>query len=583
MTYPGASQIRLCPSTLFWAMLTVMGLLCQPAWAQVPPVQVPPPFPPELPLPPEEIRPAPPPGSVLPPPPPPPPGKTPLLPLSVFVREIRVDGNTVFTPEQLATVTAPYTNRNLTSEDLESLRVALTKFYVDRGYVTSGAIIPDQAVSEGIITLRVIEGRLGHIEVEGNYWFRPAYLEERIALGAGPPVNINALQERLLLLQENPGITRLNAELRPGIARGQSVLNVKVVEANPIKAWLEFNNYLSPTVGSERGLATVAHQNLTGHGDLLSFQYGKSSGVDPQIDARYTLPLTARDTTLTLEYRKNDFAVIDPTFTFLNIESRSEIYGVTLRHPLYRTLNREFALAFTGEHLYNKITTDFDFISPSLSDQLVPGARGGVSRVSALRFSQELTHRTGNQVIAAFSRFSVGIDVLGSTNNKQSSTDAGGKFFSWLGQAQWARRLEPWKVQLIARVALQLTDDHLFPLEQMSVGGRYSVRGYRENTLVRDNAVLASFESRIPVLRSELGGDLLRLAPFVDYGRAYNSRTPGPEPLKDLASIGLGLIWDIMQGSRFEVYWGHRLNHVDNPDGNLQDHGVHLQLIIEVL
>ena len=531
---------------------------------------------------PQDIRPAPPPSPILPPAPPAPPQPKPL-PLSVFVREIRITGGTVFTAEELSRVTASFTNRKIVSEDLEALRVALTKLYIDHGYITSGVIIPDQAVTEGIITLQVIEGKLSRIEVEGNYWFLPKYLQERIALGVGPPVNINALQERVQLLQETPGITRLNAELRPGIQRGESVLNVRVTEANPIKAWLEFNNYVSPTVGSERGLVTVAHQNLTGRGDLLSFQYGKSSGVDPQIETRYAVPLNARDTTLVLEYRRNDFRVIAHDFANLNIKSQSEIYGITLRHPLYRTLTQEFALALTGEQLYNKITTAFDDISPPLSDQLVPGAQGGVSRVNALRFSQEWTHRTATQVVAAFSRFSIGVDALGSTNNKQAPADAGGKFFAWLGQAQWVRRIAPTGVQLLARVAVQLTDDRLFPVEQLSLGGRFSVRGYRENTLVQDVGTLASVEARIPVFPAALGGDFLKVAPFVDYGRAYNARTMGPEPLKDLAGVGFGLLWDIAPGSRLEFYWGHRLNKVDNPHENLQDHGIHLQLVVGVL
>ena len=569
----------------------MLCLLSQAVSAQVPPVHLPPPFPTEpplLPLP-EDIRPTPPPGSVLPPPPPPP-RKGALTPLNVFVKEVRITGSTVFTPQELAQVTAPYTNRQLATEDLEDLRVKLTEHYIKHGYVTSGAIIPDQAVAEGIVTLQVIEGRLSRIDVEGNEWFRSGFLRDRVALGEGPPVNINALQERLLLLQETPGIARLNAELRPGLTRGESVLNVKVAEESAIKAWLEYNNFLSPTVGSDQGLVTVAHQNLTGHGDTLSVQYGRSSGVYPEIDARYTIPLTARDTTLTAEYRKNDYRVIDNDFETLDIKSKSETYSLTVRHPVYRTLNREFALSLTGEYLTNRLTSVFDAVrtdNPDLTGlRLVPGSQGNqdgeVTSVSALRFSQEFTERARNQVIAVFSRLSVGLDVLGSTNNKQSPTDASGKFFSWLGQAQWVRLLEPWKVQLIARVLGQLTDDRLFPLEQISVGGRYSVRGYRESTLVRDNGLLASFETRIPILRSAAGADILRLAPFIDYGRAWQSREPTPEP-KNLTSTGIGLIWDIMRGSRFEVYWGHRWNHIDSHSNNLQDHGVHLQLVVEAL
>jgi len=562
----------------FWGMVALNCLLAQPALAQVPPVLVPPPFPAEPPPLPGEIRPTPPPGSVLPPPPPPPPKKGEPLPLSVFVKEIRITGSTVFTPEQLSQVTAPYTNRQLTSEDLETLRVALTKLYIDRGYVTSGAILPDQAVTEGIITLQVIEGRLGHIEVEGNYWFLPEYLEERIALGAGPPVNIIALQERLLLLQETPGIARLNAELRPGVTRGQSVLNVKVAEANPLKAWLEFNNYLSPSVGAEQGLVTLAHQSFTGHGDIMSVQYGQSHGVNPILTARYILPVTARNTTVMVEYRKNDFEVVEEPFRSLDIRSESEILGITLRHPLYKTLNQEFALALTGEYLTNKL-----FLLGEPTDLFTPGSRGGRSTVSALRFSQEWVRRSPVQVIAAFSRFSVGLDVLGATGKDSTVPDsADSRFVSWLAQAQWARRFDPWRLQLIARLVAQISNAHLFPLEQIAVGGRYSVRGYRENTLVRDNAELATLEARYAVWRSAAGEDLVQAAAFADFGRGTNTNAASSDP-DTLGSLGLGVIWNIMRGSRFEIYWGIPLNHITTADGNLQDSGVHLQLVVEVL
>lgn len=570
------TEILLCGAFL------VTSLLCRSAWAQVPPGLVPPPFPVEpLPLP-EKIRPAPPPSPILPPAPAPPPKVKPLL--SVFVREVRITGSTVFTPEELATVTAPYTNRKLASEDLEALRVALTQFYIDRGYVTSGAIIPDQAVAEGIITYQVIEGKLSRIDVEGNYWFFPEYLQDRIALGAGPPVNVNALQERLQLLQETPGITRLNAELKPGIQPGESVMNVRVVEDNPFKVWVEFNNYLSPSVGAEQGLITVAHQSFTGHGDVVSVQYGQSRGVDPLLTARYTLPITARNTTVAVEYRKNDFLVIEEPFRRqFGIKSQSETLGFTVRHPFYKTLNQEFALALTGEYLTNKLTSS-QIDDPIFVESLVPGSNGGVSRVSALRFSQEWVRRSPNQVMAAFSRFSFGLDVLGATGKDTTIQDsADSRFVSWLGQAQWAQRLEPWKIQLIARLTAQLANAHLFPLEQIAVGGRYSVRGYRENTLVRDNALLGSLEARIPVLPSVLGEDRVMVAPFADVGRGTNTNAASPDP-DTLASYGLGAIWNIMQGSRFEIYWGLQLKPVSpTTSGNLQDHGVHLQLVVEVL
>jgi len=577
--YAGCLRLaRLHLMLLFFASAHFGLIPLGSAWAQVPPT-LPLPFPSPPPPLPEGVPPPPPPSRIEPPPSVLPPATPNLGMIRVFVREIRVVGSTVFSADELAKLTAPYVNRELTSEDLEALRMAITLHYINNGYVTSGAVVPDQTMKDGVLTIQIIEGKLSRIDVEGNRWFVPGYIRKRIALGADPPLNINSLQERLQLLQADPRFERLNAELKPGITRGESVLDVRVAEHNPLRMWLEFNNYQSPSVGAELGLVTIAHQNLTGHGDIASLQYGQSAGVEPQFDARYTLPLTVYDTTLFLQYRRNDFRVIDDQFEPLRIKSRSEILGATLRQPLYRTLNNEFALALTLEHLTNNIT--FDPFESGRVPFPISGAPDGISKITALRFSQEWVHRTSNQVISAFSRFSVGIDAFGATINKDPTLPSA-EFFSWLGEAQWARRLDPWRIQLVARISALLTDDRLFPLEQIAVGGRYSVRGYRENTIVQDNVLLGSVEIRIPVLRSATRGDYLWLAPFTDAGRSWQSHIPTPNP-KNLTSTGMGLIWDIMQGSRFEVYWGHRWNHVDNPHDDLQDFGVHLQLVVEVL
>lgn len=71
---------------------------------------------------------------------------------------------------------------------------------------------------------------------------------------------------------------------------------------------------------------------------------------------------------------------------------------------------------------------------------------------------------------------------------------------------------------MIARTTMQLSNEHLFPLERIGVGGRYSVLGYREYALVRDKGFLASMEFRIPVFATGDGIDRLHLAPFTDIG-----------------------------------------------------------------
>lgn len=533
------------------------------------------PFPPPPPQLPEHLPAQPPPVPILPPVPPAPEKRTPSLPVRVFVQSIHVVGNTIFSDEQLADVTKRYIGRELTTEDMEALRLELTLLYVNKGYVTSGAIIPDQNVTFDVLTVQIIEGTLTRIDVEGNPHLWSSYVRDRIEIGVTKPVRVTALQERLQFLQRDPHIEQLKAELKPGVALGESTLNVRVVEAPIFHTRLEFNNFQSPTVGAEQGLGTVEATNVTGLGDSLSFQYGRSKGVDPIINARYAIPLNRYDTTFSAQYRKFSLAVQDSQFKALDIRNDAEIIGFSLRQPLYHTLHDEFAVSLTGEHEKNESTLlgrGFEFVA---------GATNGVFKVSALRFAQEYTHQTTQQVISAFSRFSLGIGTLGATGRSTVPQSATGQFFSWLGTAQWVRLLQPLRTQMIARTTMQLSNEHLFPLEQMAVGGRYSVRGYREYALVRDNGFLASLEFRVPVFTTADGVDRLHLAPFADVGRSWNTGVPDETARTMLASAGIGLIATITQQSRFEIYWGQQLNHLQLGRGNLQDHGVHLQLVIQ--
>jgi hemolysin activation/secretion protein len=530
-------------------------------------------------LPEPEQRPSPPLQPVLPPVSPLTPSETePLPPVRVFVRQIRITGSTIFSDEELAQVTAPYVNRVLTTEDLEELRLALTRYYIDRGYITSGAIIPDQTVSEGVITLHIVEGELSRIDVAGNKWFRSGYIRKRIALGARTPVNIEALQKRLQLLQQDNRIERLNTELRPGVRRGESELNVRVQETLPFSVVSGVNNYQSPVVGAERLFVSLAHRNLTGNGDILSFTSWFGEDPRPQFVAGYSLPLTARDTTLILKYIRGETIVQEEPFDPLDIETESDTFGITLRQPLYRSLRREFAVELTGERSHSKTTLEGERFS------FFFGAEDGEATIVPVRLSLEWTDRTQNQVIAARSRFSVGTDALDATTHDDSAIPDG-RFFAWLGQFQWARRLDIWDIQTLFRFETQLANDSLLPLEQIGVGGRYSVRGYRWNQLVRDNGLVLQLETRVPLVSKKPWADYLQLASFADYGEAWNTDLPTPDP-RSIYSIGLGLRWGITIPApirlrpQFEVYWGYQLKDVDTVGGDLQDHGWYFQFDI---
>jgi hemolysin activation/secretion protein len=416
------------------------------------------------------------PSSILPHPelpsvPPTPPGEPKRLPLPrLLVRQIEVVGNTVFSDEALAEVATPYVGRTVTAEDLEVLRQAFTRFYVNAGYINSGVILPDQTVRDGVVTYRVIEGALTDTTVAGNRWFRDAYLRSRLTLDVEPPLSIRTLEDNLQRLSPDDRIEQLNAELRPGVQRGESRLHVEVEERLPLLVVLEFNNYQSPNIGAEQGSVTLAHQNLTGHGDILEFTFWRSSGLGLQVDTSYTLPLTPRDTSLSLRYQRTNASVAEDIFNPLDIESQSQIFSITLRHPLYRTPRQELALSLTGEHLHSKTELLGEPFSFS------PGTQSGEAIDTAGRFSLEWFHRSAEQVLAVRSRFSLGFDAFGATINADADVPDG-RFFKWLGQFQWGRRLGWWNSQVFFRLDMQLTTEPLLPLSRLPLGDASACAG----------------------------------------------------------------------------------------------------------
>jgi hemolysin activation/secretion protein len=458
--------------------------------------------------------------------------------------------------------------QRMTFATLVELRSTVTQLYIGNGYITSGAFLPNnQDLSDGDVQIQVVEGKLERIDVTGLNRLNPSYVRDRIALATDPPLQRDRLEEALQLLQLDPLLTQVDAELTAGTVSGQNILQMNVQEAPPLQASVLADNSQSPSIGSEQLSVSASYTNLIGVGDRLTAGYGLTEGLDAY-DVSYAMPLNARDGTLTLRYSRDDSGIIEDELRDRNIDIRSESETVSLgfRQPVVRSPETEVALG---------LTVDLRRSQTFLNDEpfsFSQGIEDGESRVTVLRFFQEWVDRNATSVLAARSQFNLGIDAFDATT---SDTEADGQFLSWQGQFQWAQQLTPSRIVLVTQVGAQLTPDALLSLERFSVGGGNTVRGYAQNQVVADNGIFGSVEARIPVLATS---NRLQLTPFVDIGTVWNhGDNPDPDP-GAIASLGLGARWLITPDLAVRVDYGMPLVDVEDRGDSLQENGFHFSL-----
>jgi hemolysin activation/secretion protein len=502
-------------------------------------------------------------------------GKVPESEVKFEVKQFKLKGNTVLEKTAVDNILRKYSDRPIGFADLLELETELTKLYTARGYINSGVVVPIQDVNQGKIILQAIEGKIETINVEVDGRLKPSYVRSRLARGAKEPLNIEQLQEALQLLQLNPLIENLNAELSVGGSRDRWNLDVAVNQGNAFDPVLFVNNNRTPSVGSfQRGLE-LNHNNVLGYADRLSFVFRNTDGSN-DFDTSYRIPVNSLDGTVGLRYRYVDSNIIEGNFEDADIESQTDELEFTLRQPILLRADgestQELALGLEFSRQTNEVTL-LDRPFPDLS----PGAdENGETKISTVRFFQDWTKRTRQDVLAARSQLSAGLDLFDATVNEDAPD---GKFVAWRGQLQWLRQLKSSSnINLLLRSDIQLSTDDLVSLERFSLGGVESIRGYRQDALLGDSGVLASAEVRIPFYRWSENRSSLSAVPFVDFGTTWSNSDERNQEEDTVASLGLGLRLDIFETLNARLDYGIPLIEVEDNDDTLQEKGLYFSL-----
>jgi hemolysin activation/secretion protein len=190
------------------------------------------------------------------------------------VHEYRVLGNTVLSNRDIEGVLYPRLGDDKTLADVEAARTALEAAYHAMGFATVFVDIPPQEVADGVVRLRVTEGRLRERTITGARYFSDRkILSELPATAPGSIPNLTEVQSQLNALNVQSTDRSVVPVLKAGPEPGTMDLALKVDDHLPLHGSLEFNNQYTPDTKPLRGTAALSYNNLFADLDSISVQY----------------------------------------------------------------------------------------------------------------------------------------------------------------------------------------------------------------------------------------------------------------------------------------------------------------------
>jgi hemolysin activation/secretion protein len=471
------------------------------------------------------------------------------------VQEYRVIGNSVLTNRDIERQLYPLLGLNKTLKDVEGARTSLETLYHDKGYGTVFVDIPPQTVSDGIVRLRVTEGKVEKEQISGAHYFPER--DVIAALPAAKPGNVlqlSKLQEELTALNTETPDRSVVPILKAGSAPGTVDLSLQVTDHLPLHGSLEVNNQASLDTDSLRTIASLSYGDLFGRLDTLSMQYQFTPQKFDQVRvfaANYLWHPLESGLQPSLQYINSDSNVA--AVGTLGVLGTGEITGLRLAYPFVTNAgsNQSVTLGVDYKHFRNLINQNATTADDTPITYLnLSFAYAGLWRSPWLTTSLSLSANAGPRHLvnneAAFA------------NDRYEGHD---NYFYVREDLAFDIKL-PADFQLRVRAAGQAAAEPLITNENFSIAGSDGVRGYLESEVLGDEGLKETLQLTSPGWHAHerVIGDVYA---FVDHGRTWVLGSLSCQPTGTgltLRSWGGGL--DILPGQKLtgSLTWAKALD-----------------------
>jgi hemolysin activation/secretion protein len=474
------------------------------------------------------------------------PAPAPVQTPSFTIERFNVLGNKLILPADIDVALQGFTGAERTFADVQRAVEALENLYRRSGYTTAYVAVPEQELNKGVVHLRVVEGRIAKVLVEGNQVFSEENIRASLpALRENESPMAMRLSENIQLANEN-GSKQLEVVLAAGEAEGEINARIKVKDEKPWRVFSTFDNTGSEATGQHRLGVGFQHDNLFDADQTLSLAYAMSPDKpeSTKVDVYslgYRIPLYRLGDSIDFLYANStvDVPSTSPSLAgALGIVGRGNIYS--LRYNWLMPRQGEYA----SRVIFSLDERNMESSCKSAGQQLVGVAGCEPYRVRPLTASYAGRWERPSQIAS----FGIGLsrNIAASSNDSyylaSGGRDAPNYFTVARANFGLAQALPAdWQIRVAGQG--QWSKDALVPTEQLGIAGSLAVRGFTERAVALDTGYFVQSELYTPDLAAltSAPGSFRALA-FYDAGAGRNVGVPSAlQSNSAISSAGLGL------------------------------------------
>jgi hemolysin activation/secretion protein len=470
--------------------------------------------------------------------------------ITFILKDVSVDGASVYSPKEIQSVYADKVGKKISLADVYSIAANLTAKYRNDGYILTQVIVPPQTISDGIVRLRAVEGKIDQIRVEGagavgsNADIINLYVGELKSKGA---LNNKNLEKALLLINDLPGVTARSVLSPSKTVVGASDLTI-MVERAAVDGVVQVDNFGSRFLGMWEIIGGFNLNSMLGHNERISAQmaYAPSNqGLEPELlygELSGEIPVGPYGTTLEANIGK---AYTNPgnTLEEFDVVGKSYFNGLKINQPFIRT--RELNLS-SSLGLDRRSTETKSNIDTFKNDDLTSLRLGGHMDFVDTIFQAAVTN--------ADVELSRGLSILGASEKGDAdlSRAAGDPTYTKLtADLSRLERLSN-EFSLMVSAKGQMSNAALLSAEEFGLGGANGIgRGYDPSELVGEDGLAGSLEVQWASPYSTSWMDDYTVYGFYDIGKVWNDDAITSNlDEQSLASTGVGVRANINADTR---------------------------------